>query len=217
VSALPPDATCDAALRFAARDSATIDVRQSDLRDYLARWERVVRAEPQLRNRVPQTYRTVKWIQLTIFTSNPLVIDAWSAGVLETGDEEVDDAVRALREPRLHGATGGDEMVRYFVLNVGGIYNEEALQAQLMRGGTWLDTAIKRSGDDGVWSWNGEGADRVATIDFTFGWGDCFVECQGYRTIRGVVSAEKEPEMYDLGGDPLPPGVELAPGTQPVR
>lgn len=67
------------------------------------------------------------------------------------------------------------------------------------------------SADDGAWAWDGD----TARIDFTFGWGDCFVQCTGFRSLRAIVPPQGVATVYDLGGDLLPAGLALAPTTLP--
>ncbi len=70
-----------------------------------------------------------------------------------------------------------------------------------------------------MWTWNTDtkvGTDgATATVTFSFGWGDCFVACDGFHNLRAVIPADDVATVYDLGGDPLPGGLVLSPNTRP--
>jgi hypothetical protein len=55
----------------------------------------------------------------------------------------------------------------------------------------------------------------AATIEFRFGWGDCFVGCAAFRYLQIIVPPTGPATVYDLGGDPLPPWIILSPDTRP--
>lgn len=61
------------------------------------------------------------------------------------------------------------------------------------------------------------GADSdTAQIDMKLAWGDCFVACSGYHFLRAIVPPVGEATVYDVGGDPLPPQIQLSPNTHPL-
>jgi hypothetical protein len=207
---------CYAAMYFAARDSQDLVPPQSQVNEYFDRWRRVIEAEPVLTSRLPQRYRTDPSAPL-IYTRNQRVIAAWSEGTIHTGDAGFDALVTEL-EPQMLNPFWRDlgDGSFYFSLVVQVIFNEEVLHTRLLAVDSWLSDAAQRPRDDGTWSW--DAVDRnaaTANIVFTFGWGDCLVVCDGFRTLRAVVPADSVATVYDLGGDPLPPQIELSPNTIP--
>lgn len=207
---------CYAALYFAARDSEELVPAQSLVDEYFDRWRRTIEAEPILTSRLPQRYRTDPSAPL-IYTTNPRVIEAWKEGALRTGDAEFDELVAQLEPQRVHPNWRElDDGSFYFSLVVEAIFNEELLHDRLLALQSWLPDAAQRPRDDGTWSWDGADlSTATATIVFTFGWGDCLVVCDGFRTLRAVVPTGLKATVYDLGGDPLPPNLQLSPDTIP--
>jgi len=127
---------CGAAQYFASRDTTELVATQPEVDRYFDRWGLALDAEPALETTGPQRYRNRG--EVTIMTRNPIVIAAWTQGIVETGDPE-------------------------FVA-----------------------------------------------------WGDCFVACAGYHTLRAIVPADGEATVYDVGGDPLPDHIRLSPNTRPL-
>jgi hypothetical protein len=109
-----------------------------------------------------------------------------------------------------------------FSLWVGAVYNEELLAADLAPYDSWFPAPMVQPQDEGTFQWlASEGAptgsdDATAYIEFTFGWGDCLAGCFGFHSLRAYVPADAPPTVYDLGGDPLPPGMMLSPSTIPL-
>jgi hypothetical protein len=91
------------------------------------------------------------------------------------------------------------------------VRNEEVFASLLAPTLTSLPPVFMRPTDDGTWTWQGDTAD----IHFSFGWGDCFVGCDGFHTLEAIVPPAGPATVYDLGGDPLPPYLALAPTTLP--
>lgn len=216
----PSSMRCLAALTFAARDTAEMIPLQQEVDRYYDRWTRLGEAEPLVADRIPQRYRGAP--SATIFTRNPRVIASWSDRVLETGDSEFDAVIGSLSNPQLYGIGryfGDGEY--YFTLETGSLYNEELLNTLLLPTSSRLTDPVQHNRDDGWWRWidqppGSSGTDDgTAEIEFAFGFGDCFPGCALHR-IRAVVPATDEVTVYNLGGAPLPEGIELSPSTIPL-
>lgn len=221
-SVLPESGTaCEAALRFAARDSSKLVPLQREIDVYFDVWSRVVAAEPVLRDRVPQRYRSESGgggRTVEIVTSNVAMIDAVNRGSLETGVAEFDELVAELREPKLvYSGVFPDQGQTYFALSTKVMFNEEVLQEQLIPTLSSLHEAQARQQDDGEWTWLELSSEEgyKAEIDFRFGWGDCFTGCAFFRDLRAIASPT-DVAVYDRGGDPLPPDLALSPDTRPL-
>jgi len=113
------------------------------------------------------------------------VIAAWTRAALVTGDAEFDSVIAELRPGRVsrQWADIGNG-VFLFGVEVGVLYNEDVLQTKLAPTSSWETEPVHYPRDDGSWYWRGEtggtGKDSdTAEIEFTFGWGDCFVACFG--------------------------------------
>jgi len=217
-----PRVACQAAQAFAARDTQGILPMQSEVDRYFGRWLAAVVAEPILDRRVPQRHYVGYGSPIAIYTANPVVIDAWSQGVIETGDSAFDSVIAELPAPRRVGGSkidfGGGWYL--FSIDVRGTFNEALLDARLRTVSSRIDEPKYSYRDDGTWGWQsgaiGTGSDMdIAQIDFSFGWGDCFVACSGMHDLRAVVPPDGDAKVYDMGGDPLPDGWQLSPNTQP--
>lgn len=217
---VPVTVACDAALRFAARSTTELTPSSAEIEDYYRRWEATITAEPILAKRVPQTYRLTPWISLEIWTINPLVISSWTSGNITTNVPKMDDTINALIHPQLRSFfhDNGDGTY-YFLLDVDGIYSEEILNNRLAEAESWLPDPVHYHRDDGTWTWLPDGSSngRTARIEFRFGWGDCWVACDGYRTLVSIVDENGRASVYDAGGDPLPEGMELSKDTLPIN
>lgn len=212
---IPPSATCDAAMRFASRDSKTLVADQRDVDRFYRQWQWVVDAEPVLRDRGPQFYRNRHYISIMVWTRNPAVIAAWRDQNVMTSDPVIDGTIGQLSNVSLHPFhhDNGDGSF-YFSVETTSMYNEDILDGLLQQAASWLEPPVVHSGDDGTWTVQGSGEDATGVVDFRFGWGDCFVQCSGYRTLRAIVD-QSGALVYDLGGDEWPENIVLSPNTQP--
>jgi hypothetical protein len=159
---------------------------------------------------------------IPIYTMNPAVIDAWSRRSIETGDIAFDGIIMELTPPRSLDATKTDLGNGWylFALKVQGTFNEHLLDERLRAVASHTEEPRYPYNDNGSWSWQGgitgTGSDSdIAQIDFSFGWGDCFVACDGMRDLRAIVSPDGDAHVYDLGGDPLPENLHLNASTTP--
>lgn len=207
---------CRAALLFSARDTADLLPSQGEVDRYLDRWQRTITAEPILAERAPQRYRR----GVSVYTTNPQIIEPWSQGVLETGDVELDEMLARIGAAFVGGRARDTGAYHYAEFDTTHVFNEEFLAAALLVRSSWMNPPEVWPRDDGTWSWldTSERAghdDATAKIDFRFGWGDCFSGCLGFRDLQAIVPPEGPATVYDLGGDPLPPGWSLSPNTKP--
>jgi hypothetical protein len=218
---------CGVALLFVARDSPTLTPAQADVDRYFDRWVRAIESEPALARGAPQRYRGVP---TDIMTRNPALIDTLtsianstgSRAIPPTGDETFDGIMMDLMIPEvLYGGVDAVTSESIFGLHTGAIHNQELLHTRLLATSSRLPDPLERPyKSDGKWAWegleSGIGDDNAtAIIDLTFGWGDCFVTCEGLRDLQAIVPAEGSATVYDLGGDPLPSSITLNPNTQP--
>jgi len=217
-----PRVACQAAQAFAARDTVGLVPTQPEVDRYFQRWLATVRAEPILDRRVPQRNYVGYGSPIPIYTMNAVVIDAWSRRSIDTGDSTFDGIIMELTPPRsLDGSkTDLGNGWYLFALQVQGIFNEQLLDERLRAVTSHTEQPRYPYNDNGSWSWQsgiaGTGSDGdVAQIDFSFGWGDCFVACDGMHDLRAVVPPDGNARVYDLGGDPLPDGWHLSPTTMP--
>ncbi|MGN6104497.1 MAG: hypothetical protein ACTHU0_05280 [Kofleriaceae bacterium] len=214
VRAIDVSHTCYVANLFAARDTDELLPSQDEIDRYFDRWQRTIEAEPILEGRRPQLYRTTLQ-SADIYTTNPRVIDAWSQGELVTGDPEF-DTLMAVLEPEIV-ARSNDR----FGVRTPRVFNEELVHQRLLATASSLPFFGQEWRDDGTWSWIGKPAgdpgteEETAQIEFRFGWGDCLAGCIWMHYLRAIVPPEGPATVYDLGGDPLPPGVSLSPNTRP--
>lgn len=167
---------------------------------------------------MPQTYRDSPPEVIQINTTNRLVIDAWSQQRVVTTDVQVDGVIAQLGtvtiEPRYApDPAPGDPW--YFEARETRVYSEERLNEALRPASTWLNAPHVAARDDGTWSWIPDSA-ATAQVDFTFGWGDCFVACTCFHTVRAIIPEVGDATVYDLGGDPLPDYLHLDPNTKPL-
>lgn len=215
---------CGAAVTFAARDTAELVPTQAEVDRYTNYWVRAIEAEPILDGRGPQRHRQSIGSPVAIFTTNPLVIDAWNRVVLETGDSAFDAIISQLYpDPQSLSPYGGHDNgdgSYLFTLDVHVVCNEELLQARLAPTSSKTSDAVVYMQDEGTWRWGSVSAGTsddsdTATIEFTFGWGDCFSGCRGFHMLQAVVPPSGSATVYDLGGDLLPPELKLSPNTRP--
>jgi hypothetical protein len=219
---------CGAARYFAARDSETLVPSQAEVDRYFDRWSKAIAAEPVLDGRYPQRYRDFN-VAPTVTTTNPMVIQAWTAASanmgtgfvrvdLTTGDDSFDAIIRNIDAIGMNTYWSTDGMAYRFTLWVDAVYNEDLLENELAPFMSSIGPAVHRPTDDGTFRWmdsakpSGEDI-STASIEFTFGWGDCMVACDGFHTVRAQVPPGGPATVYDLGGDPLPPGLALSPNT----
>jgi hypothetical protein len=207
---------CPTALVFASRDTADLLPSQAEVDRYLDRWRRTIAAEPILVSTIPQRYRIQG--SLTVHTTDPKIIAAWSQRVLETGDVELDKMLARI------GVTLGPvrDYGSYFSAGLESVYifNEEFLAAALLQRSSSMPAPMVLDHSDGTWVWletpertGNEGA--TAKINIRFGWGDCFTGCLGFRDLEAIVPPDGAATVYDLGGDTLPPHLSLSPSTRP--
>lgn len=205
------EVACYASRIFAARDDSALVPAPADVERYHVRWLAIGRAEPQLARRFPQRYQTPGY-QLGITTRHPALIDAWLRQEVLTGDPVVDATLAPLGIDSVGRSHAEDSGTYRFGASYQVMFNERLFDEQLRAIESRLPEPQAYPFDDGTWTWSGE----TATVDFRFGWGDCFVGCSGYRSLRAVVSDDLRPVVYDLGGDPLPDGLRLSPNTRPA-
>ena len=140
---------CPAALVFASRDTADLLPSQQEVERYLDRWQRAIAAEPILSKRIPQRYRLHG--SLSINTTDPRLIEAWSQRRLRTGDVELDQMLAQI------DATLGPVRDRgSYVsasLNTTYIFNEEFLAEALLTRSSWMPEPEVWPRDDGMWVW----------------------------------------------------------------
>jgi hypothetical protein len=208
---------CLTSLVLAARDTADLLPSQAEVNRYLDRLRRAAEIEPLVEQQGAQRYRGTSG-RITIYTTNPAIVDAWGRSEIHTGDPILDAALKRI------GATvfvPPKDNGPYFVasLNVGAIFSEEYLATLLSERASWIDEPYVHHRGDIVWTW-ADGSrtgsdDATAQIDASFGWGDCFVSCLGLRYLRAIVPPEGPATVYDMGGDPLPEWITLDPRTKP--
>jgi hypothetical protein len=217
-----PAGICYAAQTFAARDSASVVLDVDEIERYAEPWRRAVDREPILRGRVPQTYRNTPAAIIQINTTNALVIDAWAKQQVRTGIASFDAVISELGavtiEPR-YAPDPAPGSPWYFEVHETSVYSEEQLNDVLAADAAWLNDPMSAARDDGEWTWvrASGSAGSVAQVDFRFGWGDCFVACAGFHSVRAVIQPDGDATVYDLGGDPLPPNLQLDPRTRPIQ
>jgi hypothetical protein len=173
---------------------------------------------------VPQTYRNVPPSDVYVTTTNSNAINAWQTRTVETGDPIIDQWTSAIGVSEIgqqFGNPGGSGSSWYFVLHEANVYDEDALNDELSTASTMLSPPQMLPRDDGTWAWDpvastvAQLASSTAHVDFTFGWGDCMVACDGFHSLRAVIPPDGNAQVFDLGGDPLPPGIQLSPNTKP--
>lgn len=215
--------SCYGAQLFAARDTTELVPSQQEIARYFDRWSRAADAEPILRGRVPQDYRLRPPTNLDISTLNPLAISAWSQQVIVTGDSTLDSTIAELEPTAINSFfsnPGGLGAPWIFSLTAPVIRNEEILSRRLVEVGSSIPDPEILPQDDGEWAWLGSPVasgddDSTAQVDFTFGWGDCFVGCDGFHRLRALVPPASDATVYDMGGDELPSFLMLSPMTKP--
>jgi hypothetical protein len=211
---------------FASRDAESITPTQSDVDLYFDRWTRAVEAEPILGGRIPQRHRSDTGVEFSFETAKPAIVSAFRSvasadyrPVPITGDVVFDEIMTQLVAPQT--ARDGNETQPgsfLFPVYLGATFNEELVAARLLETDAHLPDPVQHYRDDGTWIWpNGlEKRQATAQIDFTFGWGDCFVACEGLHELRVFVPPTGTASIFDLGGDPLPPFLVLDPNTMPL-
>ena len=226
---LPTATYCQGALRFAAKYSPTITPTQQEVDRYFDRWTRANLAEPALDGGGPQRYRGNPSV---ILSTNQKVVDVLtevgnhfadgpgSRSIIPTGDASFDDVLSQLVFPEILfvGTVG---QMPAFGLSTAAIHNQEVLNSQLSSSSSSLGDFVVAPRQDGSWSWDGEepgsGDDSAtAIIDSRIGWGDCIAGCEGLHDLRAIVPADGEVQVFDVGGDPLPPFITLSPNTVPL-
>ena len=207
---------CLSAQTFAGRDSPGLVPTDVQVARYFDRWTKAAAAEPILGYRYPQRY----WSN-DITTSNQAVIAAWTADQMQTGDQAFDDVIGQLETVSLSGNSDPLADGSYiFQLTIYSVYNEAQLAANLLPTKSELYYTGPVHQDDGIWTWDTQSKegtdDATATVVFSFGWGDCFVACDGFHQLKAVMPpADQRATVYDLGGDPLPEGIALSADTRP--
>jgi hypothetical protein len=203
---------CDAARSFAARDSPVLAVRQSQLTRYYERYLRAIAAEPLMfsADRDPE--------RIVIQTSSWRIAEQWRNGERYTGDESFDaiiDDVDLTFDP-----TRGNEIVSEFSdwrhnlgFRTGRLAAPSLLNQQLQSSTSRLLYISPFSQLSTTWFWErpspGDGSDDgIAVITYPR------QVPTGLRILRAVVSATSV-QVYDVAGEPFPPGESLAPTTIP--
>ncbi|MBX3158706.1 MAG: hypothetical protein KF773_22245 [Deltaproteobacteria bacterium] len=222
--------SCLAALVFANRDTSELIASQDEVDRYFDRWRRLVAAEPVLFRRRPQSHRMIGGYEVAdvdVSTASAAIHAAWKQAAGQdaipiTGDAAFDAVIAELYEPhhpRVLRIDGDEPGVKSVIFSTRSRFNEEILHARLAAVGASLPDVIQWPNDDGVWRWQGASGsgsdDATAEIQFTFGWNDCFSGCGAFHSIHAIVPPTGRPEVFDLGGAPLPPGLELSPNTRP--
>jgi len=211
---------CMDAQVFAARDTAGLIPSQFEVAKYFNHWHRALVAEPQMGAAAPRrSYRSSPPIRIK--TRNPMVIAAWSQGELVSGESAFDSIIDQLRVVELNSFWSVEAGTYSFGVLPGITFNEEQLEVSLNQFDSTLGPRADFAGSDSHWTWVGSNAadagsdGESAQIDATIGWGDCLSGCIFFHRLRAVVPPEGRATVFDLGGDPLPPGLELAPSTRP--
>ena len=214
---------CIAAMIFAARDAPAPTPTQADLNRYYQRWSRVLDAEPILTDRAPQRSRA-GLAEFEFETSNASVIESWTSTpdihpAPPTGDPAFDDILASLERPELQrGGNDTGRGTKLYLIFTSSVFNEELVNDLLIRTSSMLPEPSVGYRDNGTWRWDtGGSGDDLATafIDFSFGWGDCFVQCDGLHDLRAIAPPDGPVTVFDMGGDPLPSFLALSPNTLP--
>jgi hypothetical protein len=199
---------CRAALVFASRDTAELLPSQREVDRYFDRVQRLTVAAPELAI-YPRMRLIDNSFDLTVNTTNPTLIAAWSLGILETGDVALDDMLSRI-DMRLerHARDQGP----YFsaVLSTDHIYNEEVLTSSLSARSASIELVYPPPRSDARWVWldteESTGTDdATAQIDIRIGGGDCFLGCTHWRYYTAVVPPDGSPTIHELDSDPLMP------------
>ncbi|HEU0035621.1 MAG TPA: hypothetical protein VFQ53_33650 [Kofleriaceae bacterium] len=218
------DHVCTNALVFAARDTAGLIPEPGEIVRYYDRLRRAARAEPVLgRVGPPLLHRGLVPGYATILTRNQRVIDAWGGTggpATTTGDEAFDTLLSNFPHAYVWSRYElGSGEIQYEV-ELTTIYNEEALNEKLLVTDSRLPEYADGLGyPDAIWRWqeaDGTAHDgATAEIDYLIGWGDCIAGCRFFHRLLAISPPTGLASVFDLGGDPLPPELELAPATQP--
>lgn len=221
------DHRCFAAQVFAARDATGLLVTQSELGRYYERWHRVVEAEPlfDIEPIRPQSYRAIGPGATKLLTTNPRVITSWPADagpgvpLPVTGDAPFDTVMEQLANVEAFSPLNeiGDGVHSTTIVTTS-LFSEEVLHARLQPANTSLpEPEMVPDRQDGSWRWlPAVGEDATAEIEIRWGWGDCLAGCAVLHDFRAVVPPTGPVTVYDLGGDPLPPHLQLSPNTRPL-
>jgi hypothetical protein len=214
------DLSCGAPRIFAARDSLKLIPDDEAVNEYHDRWAATVHAEPILYGRIPQRY-TSRSGMVTFKSSNETVVGPLTMGQLTTGETSFDSLLKAIGSSSVRHTFLEPNGPYQFSVSYGIMFNEEVFADALAEEGCDVLEPEVYPTDDGRWTWVSPDAvlgpldNATAVIDFRFGWGDCFVQCDGFRTLRATVSPDDVAVVQDMGGDTLPPYLQLSPATLP--
>ena len=217
---------CGAAVAHAAMDTSELIPTQAEIDRYHERVQRVIAAEPALaRSLLPRDASGL--LYRSMHTDNPLVIAAWEglrdeASPPLTGDPVVDQVMGELRPIVRDSRSTVLDGKMSFGLVATRVFNPVVLHERLGPTMSWLPGVHDESVQDygATWRWigaSGTGADDAqAEIDIVIGWGpDCHSGCTWHHEFLAIVPPVGHSTVYDLGGDPLPDGLELSPNTLP--
>lgn len=212
---------CLAPRIFAARDSAELIPSDEAVDEYYYRWTSAVAAEQVLEGRIPQRYAS-RSAMVSFRTTRPTLVEPLTRGELVTGDQEFDSLLAAIGVGSVRHTFIEPDGPYLFSITYTVMFSEALLSDALARLGCEMAEPETYPTDDGRWTWvppsdasQVELEDSTATIDFKFGWGDCFVQCDGFRDLRATVSPDGLAVVQDMGGDELPEYLQLSPTTLP--
>jgi hypothetical protein len=222
------DYHCLSARALAARYSPELIPSDAEVHLYHERWLRAIEAEPLLADAGAQWYRSVT-SAFVLYTRNSLVVEAWKdlqlpePEVVPTGDQQFDQLMSELIHPRLYTSLrdpSGSGVYRALVYT-NAVINGEILHARLLPTDSHLDDANPIPDWPDIFAeWRDvAGTLETGTVQFDvrWGWGDCIAGCAYLHDFRAIVPPSGTATVYDMGGAPLPPHVQLSPNTKPPQ
>lgn len=138
------------------------------------------------------------------------LVSAWSEERLVTGDPLVDDIFGETAESvEYHGEvqTGETTFIHAFVVHFPREASGEEINRRLSAIPETPQLELDRPLNDTIVSWDGD----VAQLALIGGWLDCFSGCGFYHYWSATVGPDNSVQVWDLGGDPLPPEGEPIP------
>jgi hypothetical protein len=202
----PKSVTCDDAQHLAIRDTPTLLVGPLALLRYYDRLSRARQLEPLLGAKPIDEF-----LYGGIESLDPLIGNAWRAMV------QITKNVRGFSELDNHDGT----FTYAVTFAVDSVYSPTILSSLLDQSTTWIPRGLfGGNATDLRLHWNVGVAigtdDATATIDSSIAVdANCLSDCPKHF-LRAVVSPT-EAHVYDLGGEPLPPELQLRPTTVPWR
>ena len=148
---------------------------------------------------------------VSVFTTNTILVEPWSQGDLWTGNESV-DGLFAENGAQPHDIIGDGHLVHgagclppldtcQFSIDYETPLNQRLLKARVEA--ILTDTTIYLGdpvpNDITLW-WAG----GTLEVRLVVGWGDCFVACEWLHEFHARISGGNLIAFEDLGGDPIP-------------